>query len=164
MEKIFALWSLLNTSAITSCVLMLGYLLGGSPAALDQQYPFIPVPGSRKGVSSLFEDSKGRLWLGGRQSACFDGARFFPLSDYGLPVGDANDFSEDATGVLLVGTETGIYRFVNGKMEEISNIGAQSIVAVTPDIAVAVLGRYVPASAPIVRIARTRNGWKSETV
>ena len=90
MEKIFALWSLLNTSAITSCVLVLGYLVGGSPAAFGQQYPFIPVPGSPKGVSSLFEDSKGRLWLGGRQSACFDGARFFPLSDYGLPAAMRN--------------------------------------------------------------------------
>ena len=164
MEKIFALWSLLNTSAITSCVLMLGYLLGGSPAAFGQQYPFIPVPGSPKGVSSLFEDSKGRLWLGGRQSACFDGARFFPLSDYGLPAGDANVFSEDTSGVIWVGTDTGIYQFVNGRMEEISNVGAQSLVAVTSDIAVAVLGRYLPASAPIVRIVRTRNGWKIETV
>jgi len=80
---------------------------GAAPAALCQQYPFLAVPRSPKSVTTLFQDSRGRLWLGGPRSACFDGTRFFFLGDYGLPSGESYDFSEDPSGAIWIGAETG---------------------------------------------------------
>jgi hypothetical protein len=80
------------------------------------------------------------LWLGGSKPACFDGTRFFSLADYGLPSPEVYDFSEDSSGAIWIGAVTGVYRFANGRMEEVSTGAASSLIAVTPDMAVAVLG------------------------
>src|SRR5579864_118752 len=105
--------SLMNrVLSVASFVLLTASVVG-------QQYPFLPVAGSPKSVKSLFQDSRGRLWLGGPQAACFDGTRFFALRDYGFPAAEAYDFSEDPSGAIWIGAETGVYRFANGKVEEV---------------------------------------------
>jgi tRNA A-37 threonylcarbamoyl transferase component Bud32 len=118
-------------------------------------------------VKILFQDSRGRLWLGGGQPACFDGTRFFLLRDYGFPPAEAYDFNEDASGAIWIGAETGVYRFANGRVEEIGKGFAVSVIAATPDIAVAAmgpLGRGYPANASLVRFQRSAGSWKAETV
>jgi tRNA A-37 threonylcarbamoyl transferase component Bud32/ligand-binding sensor domain-containing protein len=132
--------------------------------ALGQQYPFLPVAGSTKIVKTLFQDSRGRLWLGGPQPACFDGTRFFALRDYGFPQAEAYDFSEDPGGGIWIGAETGVYRFANGSVEQIGKGEAASVIALTANIAVAALGRPgLPATA-LLRFQRTGDEWKAETV
>jgi len=69
-------------------------------SAFGQQYPFLPVAGSPENVKVLFQDSRGRLWLGADQPACFDGTRFFFLRDYGFPAAQVYEFSEDTTGAV----------------------------------------------------------------
>jgi ligand-binding sensor domain-containing protein len=50
------------------------------------------------------------LWLEGSEAACFDGTRFFLLRDYGLPPAEVLDFSEDSSGAVWIGAETGLRR------------------------------------------------------
>src|ERR1700723_1308885 len=93
-------------TGIESCVVICVLLAVASSAAFAQQYPFLPVPGSPKNVKTLFEDSRGRLWLGGDQLACFDGTRLFFLADYGFPAAATYSISEDADGAIWIGAET----------------------------------------------------------
>jgi tRNA A-37 threonylcarbamoyl transferase component Bud32/ligand-binding sensor domain-containing protein len=132
-----------------------------------QQYPFLPIPGSPKIAKILFEDSIGRLWVGGPQPACFDGTRFFYLRDYGFPSVEAFDFSEDPSGAIWIGAETGVYRFSNGKVEEIGKGSAISVIAATANLAVAAmgpLGQGLPFNATLFRIQRTGAKWNMEAV
>src|ERR1035441_577629 len=76
-------------------VLVWGLLVGLPWPAFGQQYPILPVPGSPKTVRTLFQDSRGRLWLGGDQVSCLDGTRFFFLRDYGLPPAITYNITED---------------------------------------------------------------------
>jgi tRNA A-37 threonylcarbamoyl transferase component Bud32 len=150
-----------------ACILVWWLLAGASSQAFGQQYPFLPVAGSPKAVNILFQDSRGRLWLGGLEPACFDGTRFFLLRDYGLPPAEVYDFNEDSSGAIWIGAETGVYRFGNGRVEEISKGVAPSVIAATEDIAVAAigsLGRDYQTSASLVRFQRTGHGWVKETV
>jgi len=89
-----------------TCIFAWLLLAGAGSRAFGQQYPFLPVGGSPKSVQSLFQDSHGRLWLGGLEPACFDGTRFFELHDYGFPPAEAYDFSEDAGGAIWIAAET----------------------------------------------------------
>ncbi len=135
--------------------------------AFSQQYPFILIPGSPKGMTSLFQDSRGRLWLAGPEPACFDGTRFFLLREYGLPQGYVHDYSEDSSGVIWIGGETGVYRFVNGHAEEVASEVATSVIAASPDLAVATAGppgRGIPLKASLLRIQRAGGRWKSEVL
>jgi len=150
-----------------SCVLTWWLLAGAASPAFGQQYPFLPVAGSPKGVGFLFQDSRGRLWLGGAQPGCFDGTRFFPLRDYGFPATGASELGEDSSGAIWIGSETGVYRFANGRVEEVGKGVAVSVIAATPDLAVAAmgpLGRGAPADASLVRFRRTGGRWTTETV
>jgi len=118
-------------------------------------------------VKGLFQDSRGRLWLEGSEAACFDGTRFFLLRDYGLPPAEVLDFSEDSSGAVWIGAETGVYRFAQGRVEEVSKGFAVSVIPATADIAVAAmgpLGRRTPENAPLFRIQRAGDGWRTETV
>jgi len=159
--------SLASKNAVASCTLLLGLLAGAGSNAFGQQYPFLPVAGSPKSVKTLFQDSHGRLWLGGEQPVYFDGTRFFSLREYGLPLGEAYDFSEDPSGAIWIGAETGVYRFANGKVEEAGQGVAVSVIAAAPDLAVAAmgpLGKGSPTDASLVRIQRMGNAWKAETI
>ena len=136
-------------------------------SAWGQQYPFLPVAGSPKSVKSLFQDSRGRLWLGGPQAACFDGTRFFALRDYGFPQGEAYDFSEDPSGAIWIGAETGVYRFANGKVEEVAKGVGVSVIGVTAKLAVAAMGPAglgIPRNATLYRIQRVGDKWQAEAV
>lgn len=153
-------------SHCTACILVCWLLAGAGSRASGQQYPFLPVAGSPKAVDILFQDSSGRLWLGGAESACFDGTRFFSLRDYGLPR-PAIDFSEDASGAIWIGTESGVYRFANGSFEQVGKGFAVNVIPATPDVAVAAigpLGQGAPTDTTLVRIERTGGRWTTETV
>jgi tRNA A-37 threonylcarbamoyl transferase component Bud32/ligand-binding sensor domain-containing protein len=150
-----------------SCIFAWSLLAGAGTQAFGQQYPFLPVPGSPKVVKTLFQDSRGRLWLGGPEPACFDGARFFFLRDYGFPHGEAYDFSEDTGGAIWIGAETGVYRFANGRVEEIGKGVAISVIAATADFAIAAVGPIgggYPINTSLVRMQRSGERWKAETV
>jgi tRNA A-37 threonylcarbamoyl transferase component Bud32/ligand-binding sensor domain-containing protein len=136
-------------------------------AGFGQQYPFLSVPGSPKSVKSLFQDSRGRLWLGGQQSACFDGTRFFFLRDYGFPDAEAYDFSEDPGGSIWIGAATGIYRFANGTVEQIGTGVAVSVIAVSANLAIAATGPPglgIPTNTTLLRMQRSGDRWTAETV
>ena len=150
-----------------SCILVWWLLAAAGSQAFAQQYPFLPVAGSPKGVKTLFQDSRGRLWLGGSEPACFDGVRFFVLRDYGFPPGEAYDFSEDASGAIWIGAGSGVYRFANGRVHEVGKGFAVSVIPATVDVAVAAV---VPPSgafrvnASLVRLRRSGDRWITETV
>jgi len=154
-------------NAVARRVLVWGLLGGFVSLAIGQQYPILPVPGSPKSVMTLFQDSQGRLWMGGAQASCFDGTRFFFLRDYGLPPGATYSIAEDPSGAIWIGTETGVYRFAKGRVEAISQGVAVSVIAPAPDLAVAAIGPLglgIPASASLVRMQRAGGLWKAETV
>jgi hypothetical protein len=158
MRRLPAVSSLVRQYAIVPRAVVWALLAGLGVAAFAQQYPFLPVADSPKSVKILFQDSRGRLWLGGLEPAVFDGRRFFFLRDYGFPPAEAYDFSEDASGAIWIGAETGVYRFANGITQEIGKGAATSVIAATPDVAFAAmgpLGRDFRTSANLVRFQRT---------
>ena len=67
-----------------------------------QQFPFIRVsgPNEAKGSSSLFEDSRGGLWLAGNEAAYelryFDGTRFVNPMIGSYPKAFVSGMSEDS--------------------------------------------------------------------
>jgi tRNA A-37 threonylcarbamoyl transferase component Bud32/ligand-binding sensor domain-containing protein len=144
-------------------------LLTVVPPALCQQYPFLPVtgPNAPQVVKNLFQDSRGRLWLGGPDLVCFDGTRFLSLRDYGFPAVESFEVSEDPSGAIWIAAETGVYRFANGRVEKVAEGVVTSVIAAAPDLVVAAvgpLGRGRPLNASLVRIRRTAGKWESETV
>ena len=144
-----------------------GVLLCAAPALFGQQYPFLPVPGAPKNVRTLFQDSLGHLWVGGDQLACFDGTRLFDLADYGLPAGPAYSIAEDASGVIWIGADTGLYRFSRGHAEAVSSGVFVTVAAPSPDVIVAAmgpLGKGVPVNAVLVKVSRAGNQWKTEQI
>ena len=150
-----------------SCILVWWLLAGAGSQAFGQQYPFLPVAGSPKNVKALFQDSRGRLWLAGDELACFDGTHLFFLGDYGFPRAESYDIAEDTSGAIWIGAETGVYRFANGRVEEITKGVAVSIIAATPGLVVAAMGpvgKGIPTDASLVRIQRTGGTWKANTV
>jgi hypothetical protein len=151
-----------------ACILVWSLLGAAAPRACGQQYPFLPVAGSPKNVKVLFQDSRGRLWLGGDDLACFDSTHIFFLRDYGFPRAETYDITEDSSGAIWIGAETGVYRFANGHVEEIAKGAAVSVIAATPDVAIAAvgpLGRGVPiTTSALVRMERTKGNWQAETV
>ena len=167
MDRFPLVVSRAGQNAIASCAVVWALMAGAGSAAFGQQYPFLPVVGSPKAVKNLFQDSRGRLWLGGEQPACFDGTRFFFLREYGFPLAEAHDFSEDASGTIWIGAETGVYRFANGRVVEIAKGVAVSVIAATPDLAIAAigpLGRGIPSNASLFRIQRSADKWRAEMV
>jgi ligand-binding sensor domain-containing protein/signal transduction histidine kinase len=75
-----------------------------------------------RGVSDVFEDSKGNLWVGVENGLW----RWKPGQPtfYPLP-GESNGIrglGEDVDGTLLVGRNGGLQRFIDGKMEARSNL------------------------------------------
>jgi len=138
--------------------------------ALSQQYPILAVPGAPKGVTILFQDGKGRLWLAGAQQiACFDGARFFSLADYGLPAAVPKDIAQDPSGAIWISADTGIYRFANGRVDRVGNGPAVSAIPVGADVAIAAVlnaGHNGQFRGPVslVRIEHIDGKWSSQTL
>jgi hypothetical protein len=143
-------------------------LLFTCPKLGAQQYPFIPVAGAPTTPNlALFQDSRGRLWIGGKEAACFDGVRFFPLSDYGFPSSMVYEIGEDSEGGIWIGAETGLYRFANGRVQEISKGVVTSVVVAKTDLVLAAigpLGAGPPRKAALLRVTRVGGQWKPETV
>lgn len=131
-----------------------------------QQYPFLAVPGSPRNPHSLFQDSKGRLWLTG-QLTCFDGTRFLSLRDYGFPVVETYDVAEDPSGGIWIGAERGVFRFDGGRIEQVSSGVATSVIAVNRDLALAAespIGSSSSHNKNLVRIRHEGGVWRTETV
>src|ERR1700735_3459110 len=148
-----------------ACILTWWLLSGAGSQSFGQQYPFLSVPGAPKNVRTLFQDSRGRLWMGGDDLACFDGTRVFFLRDYGFPPAATYDISEDSSGAIWIGAETGVYRFANGHVVEIAKGVAVSVIAASADLAVAAMGppgRGIPSSAFLGRMSRTGDTWRTE--
>ena len=72
------------------------------------------------GVSSIFEDSKGRFWFGSQQEGVclFDGSEFlyYTVSD-GLSGNQVRTIQEDQAGVMWFGTGNGITSFDGEEFE-----------------------------------------------
>ena len=135
--------------------------------AIAQQYAFLPVAGSPKSAKVLFQDAQGRLWIGGDQASCFDGTRFFSLRDYGLPPAVTYAFADDSSGAMWIATENGVYRFANGRVQLIAPGMAVSVVAATPDLAIAVIGpagKGVMSDGSVVRMKRSGDTWKTDAI
>jgi ligand-binding sensor domain-containing protein len=150
-----------------NALVLFAVLCGMVGGAFGQQYPFLPVPGAPKNVKTLFQDSRGRLWVGGDQLACYDGARLFFLADYGFPATASYSIAEDASGAIWIGADTGVYRFANGRVEEIGKGVAVSVTPAAPGLVVAAigpLGKGLPTNASLVRFERVGSAWKTETV
>ncbi len=165
MDRFATVFSLVGKNRIASCAVI--WILLAGFAAYGQQYPFLPVPRAPKNVMTLFQDSRGRVWVGGDQLACFDGARLYFLSDYGFPSATTYSITEDAGGAVWIGAETGVYRFSDGRVEEITKGVATSVIAATPEVVVAAMGppgRGIPVNASLIRIQRSGNAWKTETM
>jgi hypothetical protein len=143
-------------------------LAASGNSARAQQYPFLPVAGSPKGVTVLFQDSRGSLWLGGAQLTYFDGTRFYSLRDYGFPPVGSHDITEDPTGAIWIAADTGVYRFAQGRVEQVAKGMAISVIAPTPGVAVALvgpLGGGLPTTtSTLLRLKRIGDQWRSESV
>jgi tRNA A-37 threonylcarbamoyl transferase component Bud32 len=151
---------------MATCVI--AWCLAVGPPAFAQQYPFLQVPGAPKNITTLFQDSKGRLWVGAiDQLVCFDGARFLSLNSAGLPAAYVHMVTEDSSGALWIGTQRGLYRFSDGHVEQVGKGLVTGVVAALPDIVVASvgpLGAIASTNSSLVRAERTGKTWKTETI
>jgi tRNA A-37 threonylcarbamoyl transferase component Bud32/ligand-binding sensor domain-containing protein len=148
-------------------LLAFGCVVWAGTLAFAQQYPFIQIPGSPTDISSLFQDSKGRLWMIGSEIVCFDGARFFHLRDYGFPDENSNSITDDSSGAIWIGATSGVYRFSNGRVEAVAKGLAYSVISATPDVAIAAVGRTasdLSGGASLIRIQRRGSSWFDETI
>ena len=142
------------------------YALVGGAAALGQQMPFLFVPGGPTGISVLFEDHLGKLWVGGGSDvACFDGNRFYSLREFGLPAANTRAITEDEDGAIWIGSASGLYRFYDGALTEVMKGYVYSIAS----SAGVVLASVAPAGTQITspslyRIRPKGDGWVVEPV
>lgn len=155
----------LNRSLRSFIYVVLGICAG--QIAIAQQYPIIPVPGAPTNLKVLSQDSTGRLWVGGDELATFDGTRFFFMKDFGMPAGTIQSIAEDSSGAIWIGSETGVYRFASGRVEEMAKGFGVSVIAATPEVVLAAMGPAgagVPLSTSLVRIRRDGPKWSTETI
>lgn len=76
-------------------------------------------------VRALFEDSRGRIWIGGVGIvSVLDGAslRVFTAAD-GLPADGARSFAEDSHGVIWLSSDNGVFRWENDRFVELLDNG-----------------------------------------
>ena len=82
-------------------------------------------PPRRADIHALFEDSHGRIWIGGRGGAAvLDGEnlRVFTTAD-GLPADAARCFAEDSRSVIWLSTLKGVFRWENDRFVEFQSNG-----------------------------------------
>jgi ligand-binding sensor domain-containing protein len=80
-------------------------------------------------VRSLFQDTKGFLWLS-TESGIFryDGARFQSYGEKdGIPSSNAAVFGEAPDGSLLVGSNSGLYRLTANQFQQVTMPGAAKV-------------------------------------
>lgn len=157
-------------SFMRSAWLILLVLLFG-PLASSQQYPFLHVPGSPEGISEMFQDSRGLLWLAtGEELVAFDGAHFYSMRDSGYPKTEAMGLAEDADGGIWAATRSGVYRYSQGRVAQILSGVSLSVVRVSPTV---MLAGVFPAGknfgmdpqfppVDLFRIRKTNQNWKAE--
>jgi tRNA A-37 threonylcarbamoyl transferase component Bud32/ligand-binding sensor domain-containing protein len=127
----------------------LTHLLAASGIA--QHYPILPVPGSPRGIYTLFQDSRSALWLGTVNDVLgFDGTRFYSLRPFGFPREVPVSFAEDSDGGLWIATQSsaalggnehgGLYRYQAGHVRRVLAGDAMTVVAVAPGIVAASMG------------------------
>jgi tRNA A-37 threonylcarbamoyl transferase component Bud32/ligand-binding sensor domain-containing protein len=146
------------------CLRIWGLLLVAS-ALLGQQYPFVPVANSPKNIERILQDKQGRLWMSTHDDVlCFDGTRFFSLREFGLPAVISYGLAEDMEGGILSASESGVYRFIQGRLEHVvSGLSVREIVAVAPGLLLAaVIADPVIPGAHLYRIRAANGAWKAE--
>ena len=142
--------------------------------AVAQQLPFVPItgPNALRASSSLFEDKRGGLWLGGNEETTglryYDGSRFVNPVAGSFPRILITGMSEDSEGGIWLASSGGLFRLFRGgltrMLEGTANYG---ITAVAPDVFVAnvtKVGKDELVEADLIRISRTRAAWKTEVV
>jgi signal transduction histidine kinase len=84
----------------------------------------IPAQQTGHNVVSLFEDSHGRVWIGGEQGIAIYDAGIFrvPEKDSGAPAGPVH-FAEDAQGIVWTASREGVFYFQGGKFFELFENG-----------------------------------------
>lgn len=81
-------------------------------------------------ITALFEDSKGRIWIGGNVStALFEAGRFRRVSQAdGRLVSQVSSFAENpADGSIWCANSLGVFRFSNAGLEEIKKPDGKSL-------------------------------------
>jgi tRNA A-37 threonylcarbamoyl transferase component Bud32 len=135
-----------------------------APALFGQQYPFIPVANSPRNIEHILQDKQGRLWVATHDDVlCFDGSRFFSLHEFGLPKVQSA-LSEDLDGGILSASDSGVYRFFQGRLEHVlSGVSVQEAVGVAPGVLLAaVAATRVAPGAALYRIRTINGAWKAE--
>ncbi len=82
-------------------------------------------------VSTLFADSRGRIWMaGGTAVAVFenDAVRGFGAAQ-GLPAGSVTAFAEDKSGTVWAAYEHGLFRLEGGRFAEVKDDGGAPLSA-----------------------------------
>lgn len=89
-----------------------------------------PADSAGTSVSALFEDSRGRIWIGGDQGvSMFAEGRFEPLTNAaGLRLGEVTSFAEQpVTGNIWAGNDFGVFQFAGNAWSEIKTSDGRSL-------------------------------------
>lgn len=141
-----------------------GSLLLGCASLVAQQYPFVPVAGSPKNIEHILQDRQGRLWIGTLEDVLyFDGARFFSLHQAGLPVTSVFSLVQDDEGAILIGSQSGAYRYFEGRLENLlPGITAVRVTAVVPGLLLVTGVRPGSSGISVYRVRRTHGVWQAD--
>ena len=139
-------------------------------SAEAQQAPFIPIsgPNAPNADASLFEDSRGGLWLakqeGPSELRYFDGTRFINPVVGSFPQGQVNQLAEDSNGGIWIPSERGLYRLFRGRLEKLVDGWVRMIVAIAPDVFLISVTTGQENDANLVRVKRQNGVWTMASV
>jgi tRNA A-37 threonylcarbamoyl transferase component Bud32/ligand-binding sensor domain-containing protein len=151
-------------------------LLLAATASFSQRYPILHVADSPRGIFTMMQDSRSRIWMGTIDDVVsFDGARFYSLREYGFPKEIPNGFGEDNEGgiwIVTQGTDVsggkgrgGLYRYEAGRVEKMFSGDGLSVVSVAPGAVLASFGTELEGRAAYgdLYLFRKRHGvWVAE--
>ena len=86
-------------------------------------------------IVTLFEDSRGRIWMGGGATTVYEDGAFRRFAkDSSNPTSDVR-FTEDSQGTIWAASREGVFRFLNGRFAEIREKGhpIQNVNAICAD-------------------------------
>lgn len=94
------------------------------------------IPADQTGggnIISLFEDSRGRIWIGGGEAvSVFDGEHFAVYDeDQGLPPSGICCFAEDGEGVIWLSNLAGVFRLEHERFVEVRDDNGKPLVEIT---------------------------------